>query len=257
MRKKIIAGNWKMNTTLAEGKDLAEEVIRGTQPRVSKVIFFPPFPFLTEIGKLVEGKQNFTYGAQNLSQYDKGAYTGEVSAEMLHSAGCRYVLIGHSERRECFNETDDVLAAKIRQAFSQDLIPVFCCGEPLKEREAGTYQEFVAIQLRNVLFELDPEQLSSIIIAYEPIWAIGTGRTASPEEAQEMHVLIRNMLKEQFPPSVVDGLTLLYGGSVNAANAEALFSRPDVDGGLVGGASLKPGEFIAIINAMETLQAKK
>lgn len=256
MRKKIIAGNWKMNTTLEDGKGLADEVIRGTQPRFAQVIFFPPFPFLTEIGKLTQEKQNFAYGAQNLSQYGKGAYTGEVSAEMLHSAGCRYVLVGHSERRGYFNETDDVLSAKISQAFSQDLIPVFCCGEPLEEREAGTYQDFVAIQLRNVLFNLDKEQLSGIIIAYEPIWAIGTGRTASPEQAQEMHALIRNVLKEQFPPSVVDDLTILYGGSVNAANAEELFSRPDVDGGLVGGASLKAGEFISIINAMETLQAK-
>jgi len=251
VRKKIIAGNWKMNTTLSEAKSLAESILNGVEVVGSTVLFFPPFPYLIEIGKTIDGKKGFGFGAQNLSDKAKGAYTGEVSGSMLSSINCNYVLIGHSERREYYNESNDILSAKMEQAFENKLTPIFCCGEPLDQRESGEYTNYVGDQIRDVLFNLTETQMSETVIAYEPIWAIGTGRTASPEQAQEMHALIRNVLIEKFGAEVVRNTSILYGGSVNASNAEQIFGQEDVDGGLVGGASLKADDFVSIISAME------
>ena len=196
---------------------------------------------------------NFSIGAQNLSSKEGGAYTGEVSAKMLTSIDMEYVLVGHSERREYFNEGDNILFEKLNQSFENGLKPIFCCGEPLGERSSGNHVQYVGDQIRNVLFLLTPQQLNSTIIAYEPIWAIGTGQTASPEQAQEMHLLIRDVLKEKFEPEMVESISILYGGSVNAGNALSIFGQNDVDGGLVGGASLKVNDFLDIIKAMESI----
>ncbi len=253
MRKKIIAGNWKMNTILAEATDLATAISSGINPDKSTVIFFPPFPFLQNVRQVIVNASNFSIGAQNLSSKEGGAYTGEVSAKMLASIDMEYVLVGHSERREYFNEGDTILLEKLNQSFESGLKPIFCCGEPLGERASDNHVMYVGQQIRNVLFHLSPEQLASTIIAYEPIWAIGTGRTASPEQAQEMHLLIRDVLKEKFEDVIVEGISILYGGSVNAGNALSIFGQKDVDGGLVGGASLKVNDFLDIIKAMESI----
>ena len=253
MRKKIIAGNWKMNTILAEATDLAKAISSGINPEKSTVIFFPPFPFLQNVREVIANASNFSIGAQNLSSKEGGAYTGEVSAKMLTSIDMEYVLVGHSERREYFNEGDTILLEKLNQSFENGLKPIFCCGEPLGERASGNHVQYIGDQIRNVLFLLTPQQLNSTIIAYEPIWAIGTGQTASPEQAQEMHLLIRDVLKEKFELEMVEGISILYGGSVNAGNALSIFGQKDVDGGLVGGASLKVNDFLDIIKAMESI----
>ena len=242
-----------MNTTLAEAKELAGNIINGVTPEKSQVIFFPPFPFLQDVNTLINGNYQFSIGAQNLSFKEGGAYTGEVSGKMLASINVEYVLVGHSERREYFNESDPILLEKIHQAFASGLKTVFCCGEPLEEREQESHIFYVSQQIRNVLFHMTPDQLAGTIIAYEPIWAIGTGRTASPEQAQEMHLLIRDVLKEKFDADIVEDLSILYGGSVNAGNALSIFGQKDVDGGLVGGASLKVNDFLDIIKAMESI----
>jgi triosephosphate isomerase (TIM) len=248
-RKKIAAGNWKMNKTMEEGKILASEAIhmvRDEVPTDVDVVFIPPFPYLTTLKSLVGSAKNIHIGAQNCSDKVSGALTGEVSAPMLKSCGVDYVLVGHSERREFFGESDETLALKTIQVLAHGMMPIFCCGEPLKIREANGHIDFVRTQLDNSLKELAVQQMFNVVIAYEPIWAIGTGVTASSAQAQEMHAAIRGMISDLFGNSLADILPILYGGSVNAGNARELFAQPDVDGGLVGGASLKSREFADI-----------
>lgn len=251
MRTKIIAGNWKMNTNLTSATELAVQVTQGYEPLHCKVIFFPPFPFLHAVHQQISEHKDFFSGAQDLSRHEKGAYTGEVSAEMIASTGAQYVLVGHSERREYHHESDNDLFAKIQLALKHSLRVIFCCGEPLEIRQQEKHMEHVAAQISNVLLQLDPEQMEFISVAYEPVWAIGTGVTASPDQAQEMHLAIRSQLARHFGEKTGRNLSILYGGSVNAANAAELFAQPDIDGGLVGGASLKSEEFIQIALAMD------
>jgi triosephosphate isomerase len=253
MRQKIVAGNWKMNKTLQEASVLTAEVIGITDDEVqgnAKVILCVPFPFLVPIKNQLGNHSRISIGAQNCNEHQSGAYTGEVSASMLKSIGIPYVIIGHSERRQYFQEDDNALAQKIDAAFANGLIPIFCCGESLVVREDNKQNEWVTAQLEQSLFHLPAEAIKKTIIAYEPIWAIGTGKTASSQQAQDMHAVIRTHLAGKYGNEVADSIAILYGGSVNAANAKELFSCPDVDGGLVGGASLKSREFADIIKSI-------
>ncbi|MFL5753222.1 MAG: triose-phosphate isomerase [Bacteroidia bacterium] len=249
-RKKIVAGNWKMNKTFAEAVALASEIVSSCKKddAVTKIIF-PPFPFLSSISGIVMDRSDFFSGAQNCHTHDSGAYTGEVSALALRSCQAKYVLVGHSERRQYFNEGSELLKAKIDACFRNELIPVYCVGEILSERKEDRHFDVVALQLSEVIAHLTQEQLSRLIIAYEPVWAIGTGETASPAQAQEMHAFIRKVISKLFNPATAAEVPLLYGGSCNPGNAKELFSCPDVDGGLIGGASLKAADFTAIINS--------
>lgn len=252
MREKIVAGNWKMNKTLEEGQALTSEIVNMAKDEVKNdvtIILNPPFPLLNGVYKLIKDTKQIFLGAQNCSEHASGAFTGEVSVSMIKSVGAEYVILGHSERREYFKESNDLLAKKINIALENNLKPIFCCGESLEIREKGTYVEFVCNQITESLFHLTPEQFGKIIIAYEPIWAIGTGKTASSEQAQEMHLQIRKHVASKFGQDSADDLTILYGGSCNPKNARELFSNPDVDGGLIGGASLKSRDFIDIINS--------
>lgn len=249
-RLRIVAGNWKMNKTYIEGRDLANEVLESLRTLDGLVVLCPPFIHLQLTSNLIKDMANVRLGAQNCHQEERGAFTGEISVEMLKSVGVDFVILGHSERREYFQETDALIAQKINRVLAAGLRPIFCCGESLAIREAGTHREFVAEQLEHSLFHLDAGELAKVVIAYEPIWAIGTGRTASPEQAQEMHTAIRQHLAGRFGDAVADDLTILYGGSVNAGNAGELFAQPDVDGGLVGGASLKAEEFATIVEKL-------
>lgn len=251
MRQQIVAGNWKMNTTIPEGIELANAVIGKLNNPRGLVIFGAPHTHLDAVGKAIKGQKNVHLAGQNCHHETKGAYTGEISADMLLSAGAEYVIIGHSERREYFKEDNALLAKKVDLALSKGLKPIFCCGESLKIREKGTHGTFVSRQLRDSLYHLTEEQFKQIVIAYEPIWAIGTGRTASSEQAQEMHLIIRKALSRKYGKRIANKTTILYGGSCNAANAAELFSQPDVDGGLIGGASLKADDFVTIINALK------
>lgn len=248
-RQKIIAGNWKMNLMPEEGVALTKQLSELQVPKGVKVVLCPPFIHLAAISTLIQNKSGFALGAQNCHQEDKGAFTGEVSAKMLRAIGAEYVILGHSERREYYAEDGVLLAKKVDRALQGGLTPIFCCGEALNIRNAGTHIAHVAAQLEASLFHLGAEDFSRIVIAYEPIWAIGTGRTASPEQAQEMHEAIRGLIASQYGVEVAANTPILYGGSVGAANAGDLFSRPDVDGGLVGGASLKAEDFAQIIAA--------
>jgi triosephosphate isomerase len=253
MRKQIAAANWKMNLTLQQGETLINTLL--TLPHNLKenqqAVFGVPFPYLTTIKKSVEGEHNFFIAAQNCSDKKAGAYTGETSAEMLFSIGVDYVILGHSERREYFSENNALLGQKINLAFEYGLKPIFCCGEPLSIREAETQNAFVEAQLKESLFHLTEEQLTGFVIAYEPIWAIGTGKTASSAQAQEMHAHIRKVLATEYGDEIANTISILYGGSVKASNAKEIFGQPDVDGGLVGGASLIAEEFAAIINSLK------
>lgn len=253
MRKQIAAANWKMNLNLEQAKALLDDLL--AQPRhLSEnqwVVFGVPFPYLTMALEKIKGRKNVAVAAQNCYSKKSGAYTGEVSAEMLKSIGVTHVILGHSERREYFAETNAMLADKLNLALEYDLTPIFCCGEPLSVREAESQNGYVEQQLRESLFHLSPEQLLKIVIAYEPIWAIGTGRTASSAQAQEMHAHLRSVLAGQYGQSIADQISILYGGSVKAANATELFGCPDVDGGLVGGASLQAAEFSAVIDGLK------
>jgi len=253
MRKQIAAANWKMNLSIDQAKSLLDELL--AQPRNIKenqwVVFGVPFPYLTMALDKIKGRKNFAIAAQNCYSKKSGAYTGEVSAEMLKSIGVTQVILGHSERREYFSETNAMLADKLNLALEYELTPIFCCGEPLSIREAETQNGYVEQQLRESLFHLSPEQLLKIVIAYEPIWAIGTGRTASSAQAQEMHAHLRSVLAGQYGQALADQISILYGGSVKAGNAVELFGCPDVDGGLVGGASLQAAEFSAIIGGLK------
>ncbi|WP_149241213.1 triose-phosphate isomerase [Dyadobacter sp. 32] len=252
MRKKIVAGNWKMNKLSEEAVALTSELVNMANDEVQgdvKVILCPPAIYLTTLAKYIADAPNFALAAQNCSDKDSGAFTGEISAGMLQSIGVGYVLIGHSERRQYFGESNALLAAKVDAALSKGISPIFCCGESLDQRQNEDFIGFVKNQITESLFHLSAEQLLSVVIAYEPIWAIGTGLTASAEQAQEMHKALREHLASKYGSAVADDISILYGGSVTAASAAELFAAPDIDGGLVGGASLKSREFTNIIKA--------
>ncbi len=253
MRKQIAAANWKMNLTLQQGEELLDKII--AQPHQlsadQQAVFAVPFPYLTMAQQKVAGKQNVFIAAQNCSNKKSGAYTGETSVEMLQSIGISVVVIGHSERREYFNESNRLLAEKVNICLENNVTPIFCCGEALDIREAGTQNAFVEKQLQESLFHLSAEQLQKVVIAYEPIWAIGTGKTATSAQAQEMHAHLRSVLAAKYGSEVANNISILYGGSVKGANAKEIFSQPDVDGGLVGGASLNAEEFVTIINSLK------
>ena len=251
MRQQIVAGNWKMNKTLEEGLDLTRSIIEKVEAPNGLVVIAPPFTYLSETAKMLKGHKYFHLAAQNCHQEEKGAYTGEVSADMLASVGCEFVIIGHSERRQYFKEKNDVLAAKVDITLLKGMRPIFCCGEPLNIREADTHVRYVAKQLKASLFHLKEEDFKKAVIAYEPIWAIGTGRTASSLQAQDMHQAIRALVAKNYGKQVADQTPILYGGSCNAQNAAELFAQPDVDGGLIGGASLKAEDFATIVAAMK------
>jgi triosephosphate isomerase len=248
MRKNIVAGNWKMNTTLQEGIDLAKrvnEINEGLDVNVG-VIVAPPFTHLSEVSRCLI---KVGLAAQDCAGEAKGAFTGEVSAAMVRSARADYVIIGHSERRTLFGEDDILLKKKVKLALENGLIPIFCCGELLEERESGKLYEVVKTQVAVALFDLDAQDMEKIIIAYEPVWAIGTGVVATPQQAQEMHAYIRQLVREQYGDATAEDLTILYGGSCKPSNARELFANTDVDGGLIGGASLNAEDFMAIVQS--------
>lgn len=250
MRKNIVAGNWKMNKTLQEGLALAKELDAALKGRTINcdVIIGTPFIHLASIAAAIDTTR-IGVAAENCADKESGAYTGEVSAAMVASTGARYVIIGHSERRAYYHETSPILMEKVKLALSNGLTPIFCVGEVLEEREAGKHFEVVARQVEEALFTLDQIDFAKLILAYEPVWAIGTGKTATADQAQEMHAHIRKSIAAKYGKEVADGCSILYGGSCNAANAKELFSRPDVDGGLIGGASLSVDKFLPIIEA--------
>ena len=251
MRKKIVAGNWKMNKTAAEAFVLATEVaqlVKSDVPADVQVIMATPALYLTGVSQVVEGIENLAVAAQNCHEKASGAYTGEISAVQLASAAIPYVLIGHSERREYFAESNEQLAVKVDAALANGITPIFCCGESLQLREGGEFLAYVADQLTASLFHLSAEEFGKVVIAYEPIWAIGTGLTASAEQAQEMHAFIRKIVGDKYGKDVAENVSILYGGSVKPSNAQEIFSKPDVDGGLIGGAALKADDFLAIVN---------
>lgn len=252
MRTKIVAGNWKMNKTFAEAKTLTSEVMALVASEVKntvKVVLCVPFPYLLSTKDQL-GNSAISVGAQNCSEHDSGAYTGEVSALMLKSLGIPFVILGHSERRQYFGETNLLLAKKVDKALAHDLTPIFCCGEPLEIREKGAQEVLVSKQVEESLFHLSPDDVKKVVIAYEPVWAIGTGKTATSAQAQEMHAVIRKQLSLKFGQIVSQSISILYGGSVKPDNAKELFACPDVDGGLVGGASLKARDFVDIAKAI-------
>jgi len=253
MRKQIAAANWKMNLTKEQANELLEEI---TQKKISlsenqEAVFGVPFPYLLLAKDKVKDKQGFFIAAQNCYTKESGAFTGEVSAPMLSSCNIEYVIIGHSERREYFNEDNKTLSQKVDVCLKNNLKPIFCCGESLQIRESEKQNEFVENQLKESLFHLEPSAIQNFVIAYEPIWAIGTGKTASAEQAQEMHAYIRSVLISQYGKDIADTISILYGGSVKANNAKEIFGKPDVDGGLVGGASLHASEFAEIIRSLK------
>ena len=252
MRKHIVAGNWKMNKTFDEADELISNIMdkleKTTLDRNTQVIICPPFPFL-EMTSDYSDDSYFAVGAQNVSDQEKGAYTGEVSAEMLESMELDYCIVGHSERRAYYHETDEIIARKVDQLLKHNLRPIVCCGEVLEERESNRQFDVVKKQITDGLFHLTAEQFADIVIAYEPVWAIGTGKTATPEQAQEMHAFIRGLIADKYGKEVADETSILYGGSCKPGNAKELFANPDVDGGLIGGASLKADDFIAIAEA--------
>jgi triosephosphate isomerase len=252
MRKKIVAGNWKMNLTLAQGEQLINDILQAglKLKEGQEVVVSTPFPYLVKAKSLLKNNPGFYLAAQNVASEKSGAYTGEVSAEMLKSVGVDYVIIGHSERREYFLESNAALAKKIDLTLANGMKPIFCCGEPLEIRKAETQNDYVAKQLEESLYHLSAEQLKDVVIAYEPIWAIGTGLTASAAQAQDMHAFIRSQIAAKYGREAALHLSILYGGSAKPSNAEELFACPDVDGGLIGGASLVAADFAAIIQKL-------
>lgn len=250
MRKNIVAGNWKMNKTLQEGLALATElktILEGTTPNC-EVIIGTPFVHLASVSELVKGSV-IKVSAQNSADKESGAYTGEISPAMVKSTGANHVILGHSERRAYYGETFEILKEKVLLALKNELTPIFCIGELKEEREAGKQNEVVKAQLEGSVFNLSADEFAKIVLAYEPVWAIGTGLTATSDQAQEIHAYIRSLIVEKYGNQIADDTTILYGGSCNAGNAQELFSKPDVDGGLIGGASLKSADFKAIIDA--------
>lgn len=250
MRKNIVAGNWKMNTVLEEGVELASQVndlLKGKKVNC-EVIMCVPFTHLVSVKGVID--EPLKLGAENCSEHEKGAYTGEVSASMVKSTGASHVILGHSERRQYFNETNCQLLAKTRLALANGLTPIFCVGEVLEERENGTYNNIVKGQVE-ALFDLSADDFAKIVIAYEPVWAIGTGKTATAEQAQDMHAHIRKVIADKYGKTVADNTSILYGGSCKPSNAKELFAKPDVDGGLIGGAALQADSFMGIIEAFD------
>jgi triosephosphate isomerase len=253
MRKQVAAANWKMNLTFQQGEKLLDDVLKADikLKEYQQAVFAVPFPYLLMARSEVEEQRNYYVAAQNCYHRKNGAFTGEVSTEMLHSLAVPYCIIGHSERREYFGETNAMLAEKVNLCLENFITPIFCCGEPLTIRDAGTQNQFVETQLKESLFHLPEVKVKDIVIAYEPIWAIGTGKTASTDQAQEMHAHLRSILEKQYGKDVSENIPILYGGSVKANNAKELFSCADVDGGLVGGASLVAEDFIQIMKALK------
>jgi triosephosphate isomerase len=250
MRRKLVVGNWKMHGSLARNKALLDELLAGLRDmRNADYAVCVPYPYLAQAESMLQGS-NIAWGAQNLSQHDQGAFTGAVSPSMLVDFNCSYVIIGHSERRALFHESNEIAAAKFDAAIKAGLTPIFCVGETLAERESGVTEQVVARQLEVVLNHAGAPAVAKAVIAYEPVWAIGTGKTATPEQAQAVHAFIRQRVA-QLDSQVAQGLCILYGGSVKASNANELFAMPDIDGGLIGGASLVAGEFLAICLAAQ------
>lgn len=249
MRKKIVAGNWKMNKNMEEGLSLASEIIHISKDEINnsevQIILNPPFIHLSAIAQLLK-ESTIALGAQNCYEKESGAYTGEISVQMLKSVPVTYTIIGHSERREYFEESNEMLKNKTDLLLATGITPIFCCGESLEIREAGTHVDFVNNQIKESLFDLSAEDFQKIVIAYEPIWAIGTGKTATAAQAQDMQATIRQTIANKYGQEVAEEISILYGGSVKPANAKELFACPDVDGGLIGGASLKARDFIEI-----------
>ena len=252
MRKHIVAGNWKMNKTFEEAEELIDNLMTALEQqeldRNTLMVICPPFPYLEMCSEYSEDSY-FLPGAQNVSDQESGAFTGEVSASMLDSLEIKYCIVGHSERRAYYGETNALVAAKVDQLLKHDIHPIVCCGEVLEERESGRQLEVVGKQIKEGLFHLDDKQIAQVVIAYEPVWAIGTGKTATPEQAQEIHAYIRRLLAEQYGQQTADEISILYGGSCKPSNAKEIFSQPDVDGGLIGGAALKADDFMAIATA--------
>ena len=251
MRKQIVAGNWKMNKNIQESAKLANEIVsgvKGLRLNNTRVIVAPTFVNLAEVVKVTEGSI-VEVAAQNMHQAESGAYTGEISAKMLQSIGVKIVILGHSERREYFGETDALLAKKVDAALANKLEVIFCFGEVLEDRKSDKHFKVVESQIKNGLFHLEAKAWKNIVLAYEPVWAIGTGETASPEQAQEMHAFIRKIVADKYDKEVAENVSILYGGSVKPSNAKEIFSNPDVDGGLIGGAALNKADFKAIIDA--------
>ncbi|MCB9359867.1 MAG: triose-phosphate isomerase [Flavobacteriales bacterium] len=248
MRDKIVAGNWKMNKKLEEALQLVKELAVSEIDSSIKMIVIPPFPFIHSVVNNVENS-TIKVGAQNCAIQASGAYTGEVAAAMLKSVGASYIIVGHSERRLYFNENNSELVEKVNQSLKNDLTPIYCCGELLEERESNNHFKVVESQINEGLFHLSKEELLKSVIAYEPVWAIGTGVTASSEQAQEMHAFIRGLIAQKYGQETAGAISILYGGSCNPKNAKELFALPDVDGGLIGGASLKSDDFVAIANS--------
>ena len=250
MRKKIVAGNWKMNTTVPEGVELAKAVVEKSAQVAEGVglVIATPFTHLVPVADVVKGTR-VQLSAENCADKEKGAYTGEVSAEMVKSTGAQYVILGHSERREYYKETPEILKEKVLLALKNGLKVIFCIGESLAEREANKQNEVCKAELEGSVFNLTAEEFKNIVIAYEPIWAIGTGKTATADQAEEIHAFIRSCVAEKYGEAVADETSILYGGSCKASNAPELFAKPDIDGGLIGGASLKAADFKGIIDA--------
>ena len=249
MRKHIVAGNWKMNKTFEQADELVSNIMdlleQHQLDRNTLMILCPPFPYI-EMCTDYSNDSYFMVGAQNVADQERGAYTGEVSAEMLQSLEAEFCIVGHSERRQYYGETDQTVARKVDLLLAHDIRPIVCCGEVLDEREAGKLFDVVKRQITDGLFHLTPEQFSQLVIAYEPVWAIGTGKTATPQQAQEIHAFIRSLVAEKYGQQVADELSILYGGSCKPSNAKELFANPDVDGGLIGGASLVAQDFVDI-----------
>ncbi|MGO3690597.1 MAG: triose-phosphate isomerase [Psychroflexus halocasei] len=250
MRKNIVAGNWKMNADANAASELISNLKKSDFSESTEVIIAPSYTNLALANELISGS-SIELSSQNMHESDQGAFTGEVSAEMLKSVGVTYVILGHSERRAIYKESSDLLKSKVDQALKNDLKPIFCVGEELKDRKDENHFKVVENQLSESLFHLSADQMKNIVIAYEPVWAIGTGETASPEQAQEMHAHIRKFLSNQFSSEIAEGTSILYGGSVKPGNAKDIFANKDVDGGLIGGAALKAEDFTAIINSFE------
>jgi len=249
MRRTVIAGNWKMNKDLSEAIKLISEIKSniGNKPENVDVIIFPPYIALETASTLIKGTP-IKLGAQNMHQESSGAFTAEISAPMLKSVGCEYVILGHSERRSIFGETDELINTKLKKAFAENLKPVFCIGETLEQREAGIMKDIIKNQVEKGLSGIPETDIDNLIIAYEPVWAIGTGKTATPEQAEEVHLFIRNLIADLYSTETAENIVIQYGGSVKPANAELLLTQPDIDGALIGGACLKADSFTAIIN---------
>lgn len=253
MRKKIVAGNWKMNMIPSKSIELVTEIHRELNrlgSRDAEIIICPPYTSLERVAKIIREMRGVYCGAQNCHQELSGAYTGEIAAPMLRELGIRYVILGHSERRQYFGETEEAIQQKVKTVLETGLNPIYCCGETLEEREAEEHFSVVEGQIKKALFELEEEQFRQVVIAYEPVWAIGTGKTATPEQAQEIHAYIRSLVANRYGEAVADKTSILYGGSCKPNNAASLFSQPDIDGGLIGGASLNADQFVQIIAAL-------